>query len=117
MKPTWLLLIAFAVGCKKSDTPAPLAISGLGPSLGPEYTTVTITGTGFSATPANDRVLFNGKTAGVVSTLAGTGVTGYADGNKATAAFNEITGIAVDKNGTIYVADFGNERVRKVVLE
>ncbi len=52
---------------------------------------------------------------GVVSTLAGTsGVTGAADGTGALASFNNIGGIAVDVSGNIFVADQGNNLIRKV---
>jgi sugar lactone lactonase YvrE len=52
---------------------------------------------------------------GGVTTLAGTaGVTGYADGAGVTAQFNSPTGIAVDGSGNVYVADQGNDLVRKI---
>ncbi len=51
---------------------------------------------------------------GVVTTLAGSGVFGFADGTGALASFFEPTGLAVDSTGNVYVADSGNSRVRKV---
>ncbi len=52
---------------------------------------------------------------GRVTTLAGTaGSGGYADGNGETARFNEPFGVAVDANGTLYVADASNNAIRKV---
>jgi len=53
-------------------------------------------------------------TAGVVSTIAGTGVAGFADGNASVAKFSKPTGIAVDANLNIYVGDRDNHRVRKI---
>jgi sugar lactone lactonase YvrE len=54
------------------------------------------------------------NTAGEVSTLAGTGAPGFHDGNPAIAQFDHPRGIAIDANGTIYVADSVNHRIRKV---
>lgn len=53
--------------------------------------------------------------AGVVTTVAGTaGSAGDADGNKATARLNSPRAVAVDAGGNLYVADNGNNAVRKV---
>jgi hypothetical protein len=53
--------------------------------------------------------------AGVVTTLAGlAGVPGSADGTGSVARFNEANGVAVDTNGNVYVADWGNHTIRKV---
>lgn len=53
--------------------------------------------------------------AGVVSTLAGTaGASGSADGVGAAARFNQPTAVAVDGGGTLYVADTGNQLIRKI---
>ena len=48
-----------------------------------------------------------------VTTLAGTGVAGFADGNSA--QFNSPRGLAVSPDGmSLYVADYNNNRVRQV---
>jgi DNA-binding beta-propeller fold protein YncE len=52
---------------------------------------------------------------GAVSTVAGNGVEGYADGEGAAARFNGPTAVVVDTEGTIIVADRDNERLRKIV--
>ncbi|NVO32359.1 NHL repeat-containing protein [Hymenobacter lapidiphilus] len=51
---------------------------------------------------------------GVVSTLAGNGKNGFADGPGATAQFFWPGGVAVDGAGAVYVADYGTHRLRKV---
>nr|WP_324257862.1 hypothetical protein [Cellvibrio fontiphilus] len=52
---------------------------------------------------------------GVVTTLAGSGSEGSADGKGAAASFNAPMGIATD--GThLYVADINNNKIRKIVI-
>ena len=51
---------------------------------------------------------------GVVSTVAGTGTQGSVDGNGMQASFNGPGGIAVDADGNLYVADTGNNKIRKI---
>ncbi len=51
---------------------------------------------------------------GVVTTLAGSGSTGSADGTGTAASFNSPYGVAVDSNGYVYVADAGNNMIRKI---
>src|SRR5579871_1264998 len=53
---------------------------------------------------------------GTITTVAGNGVIGFSgDGVSATqAALNYPAGLAVDRSGNLYIADTGNNRVRKV---
>jgi len=52
--------------------------------------------------------------AGVVSTIAGTGTAGSADGVGAAATFDSPSGVAVDANGNIFVAEYFNNKIRKL---
>lgn len=54
--------------------------------------------------------------AGVVSTVAGSGTAGYDDGTGANATFNNPRGIVIGADGNLYVADRGNNLIRKVTM-
>jgi len=51
--------------------------------------------------------------AGIVTTIAGTGALGSADGTGTTASFYNPKDVAVDSNGNLYVVDRGNHTIRK----
>lgn len=51
---------------------------------------------------------------GSVTTVAGSGVAGFMDGQGAEAQFNGPVGVAVDRDGMVYVADTYNDRIRRI---
>lgn len=51
---------------------------------------------------------------GQVSTVAGAGTPGYADGDRGTALFDTPCGLALATDGSIIVADTGNDRLRRI---
>ena len=65
---------------------------------------------------ANNHVIREVSTSGVITTIAGTGIEGYSgDGAAATAAqLDTPTGVAVDAGGNLYIADAHNHRIREV---
>ena len=71
----------------------------------------------YIADSANNRVR-KVDLAGKISTVAGTGQAGWAgdDGPAASAELNEPVALAVDRAGDLYIADLGNNRVRRVQL-
>lgn len=83
---------------------------------GPSDVQVDAAGDLFIADTGND-VIREVNTAGIITTVAGTGRTaGYSgDGGPATQAeLNAPEGIAVAPNGDLYIADTGNDRIRMV---
>jgi Bacterial Ig-like domain (group 3)/NHL repeat len=65
---------------------------------------------------ANNHVVREISTSGIITTIAGTGIEGYSgDSAAATSAqLDTPTGVAVDASGNIYIADSHNHRIRKV---
>ncbi len=53
---------------------------------------------------------------GRVDTLAGTGVAGSQDGTLQQAAFNNPQGLALDSSGNLWVADSGNNTIRRIKI-
>jgi sugar lactone lactonase YvrE/lysophospholipase L1-like esterase len=51
---------------------------------------------------------------GTVTTIAGSGSAGFADGAGPAASFNSPSGVAVDASGVIWVADTNNHVIRRV---
>jgi len=148
---TAVMLVFFLGGCSKGGSnPTPknttpkLAITALSVNSGPYMTLVSLTGTGFSTTLANNQVFFNGVAATPINvTLDGTGlsvtvplgagtgpVTATVNGVTATGPvftyqpeeivstlpgnFTAITGIAIDGSGNIYVADVVTNTIQKI---
>ena len=150
-----LLLCAFLMlSCSDDDdkgSAAPPEVSSISPNEGPKATLVTINGTNFSTTLAENEVTFNGKPANItaasatqltvsvpsaagsgpivvksngrqaangpaftfhwtVVTLAGS-TQGYVDGSPS--KFYAPSGIAADSLGNAYITDFGNHVIRK----
>src|SRR5437588_7750131 len=74
-------------------------------------------GNAYVADTYNDRVRVVTKD-GVVKTIAGVGRPGYADGDALTAAlFDTPCAVAAGDAGEVYVADTGNNRLRKITKD
>jgi N-acetylneuraminic acid mutarotase len=79
----------------------------------PQGVSVDTYGTIYLADQLNHRIRKISAT-GMVTTLAGTGVAGFANGPGASAQFNNPVGVAADAAGNIYVADPANSQIRKI---
>ena len=74
---------------------------------------LTTTGNVYVADTGNNKIR-KITTGGMVSTLAGTGAYGAIAGAGASATFAAPYGVAVDTSGNVYVADTGNNKIRKI---
>jgi uncharacterized protein (TIGR03437 family) len=85
--------------------------------LGPVGLALDRAGNLFIADKPNNRVLKYAK--GVATVVAGTGVFGYAgdNGPAASALLYAPSGVAVDPDGNVYIADTNNQRIRKVLTD
>ena len=97
--------------------PRPGANNGSGSAAGfrsPTGVAVDAVGNAYIADSAN-HVIRMVSPGGVVSTIAGTlGVSGFVDGTGSQARFDYPSGVTLDAEGNIYVADLRNRRVRKI---
>jgi len=75
---------------------------------------VDSSGNVYVADYGNHRIRKITLTSREVNTLAGSGTAGSADGLGTAAQFRNPTGVAVDAKGNVYVADFSNNRIRKI---
>ena len=79
----------------------------------PQAVAVDVSGNLYVADYDNNRIR-KITSGGEVTTLAGSGFYGFSDGAGTSAQFRYPSGVAVDGAGNVYVADFGNNRIRKI---
>ncbi len=89
------------------------AVGGVAKLWYPIGVAVARDGTLYVADTRNDRIRAIDIATGGVTTLAGS-TSGFAEGSGTSALFNLPKGVAVGPSGTVYVADSGNNRVRKI---
>ncbi len=97
-------------GCSGDGGPATGADLGL-----PEGVAVAPDGSVYIADTGNDRIRRVGPD-GIITTVAGTGNYGFSgDGGQATQAMlNYPSGVAVGPDGSLYIADSDNYRIRRI---
>lgn len=97
-----------------STTPGNLNATGTAARFnGPKGIAVDTSGNLWVADSGNDEIREITPSA-VVTTWAGTGSPGNANGSGTSASFNNPVGIALDASGDLYVADFANNEIRKI---
>ena len=137
MKKTKLALIgvlfAMAIGCKKAEKieiekPTQRTVSTIAGSGGGAYVNGIGLNTAFNSPqklisdPSGNIYVADSRNhrirkitpEGVVTSIAGSGSPGYADGTGATAQFNAPYGIAIDGTGNLFVTELGNHCIRKI---
>ena len=80
----------------------------------PYHLSADSAGSLYAADKSNHRIRKIVIATGAVTTLAGSGTAGFADGTGGTAQFNQPTGVSADSAGNLYVGDYGNHRIRKM---
>tara|TARA_B110000090_G_scaffold41666_1_gene46530 strand:- start:353 stop:3088 length:2736 start_codon:yes stop_codon:yes gene_type:complete len=79
----------------------------------PSGVAVDASGNVYVADKSNHRIR-KITSAGVVTTFAGSGSSGNANGTGTAATFSNPTGLAIDANDNIYVTDYSNHSIRKI---
>ncbi len=82
----------------------------------PSSITIDSSGNLYFSDDDNSRIRRINIASGIISTVVGSGIRGYAGdgGNPLTAQINAPTGVAVDVSGRIYFSDAGNNVIRMV---
>jgi gliding motility-associated-like protein len=68
-------------------------------------------------TPSNTGGIVKGGTLGPIAAFAGNGTIGAADGPGANASFHYPFGLISDESGNLFVADYDNNKIRKITPE
>ena len=80
----------------------------------PSGVAVAADGRVFVADESNHRIRVISADGATVSTYAGDGVSGFADGSTTTARFDDPTDVVVASDGRVFVADTDNRRIRVI---
>jgi sugar lactone lactonase YvrE len=129
MKNIWPLIlctIAFCIACSnRKQSPEVSTLAGNGKmgsadGIGTEASFANLMGLTVDSNgdiyvaDSHNNLIRKIRKDGTVTTVAGSGAVGSSDGRGIKASFFNPTGIAVDKNGFLYVADTHNSLIRKI---
>jgi len=109
MNPTGLVTTFAGVGGVKGSANGLDSVATFNKPFG---VTADAAGNVYVADAGNNKIRMI-STAGMVSTFAGTGIAGSSNVADSV-SFNSPLGVAVDGSGNVYVADYGNNLIRKV---
>ncbi|MBZ5579847.1 MAG: putative Ig domain-containing protein [Acidobacteriia bacterium] len=79
----------------------------------PGWVTVDSAGNLYISDAGNQRVRMV-EPSGLITTIAGNGTAGFSDGIATASSLNSPQGLATDPAGNLFIADQGNQRIRKV---
>ncbi len=85
----------------------------------PNGVALDVDGNFYFADNSNHRIRKVNASTGIITTIAGNGTAGYSGNNglATEASINHPYDVAVDATGNIYIADSGNNRIRKVTAD
>lgn len=111
---TGVITTVAGTGTKASSADGGLATAASLKS--PEGVAVDSAGNIYIADLSDHRIRKVTAATGIISTVAGSGTSGFAgdNGPAIAAKISMPTGVAVDGSGNIYIADYFNQRIRKV---
>lgn len=82
----------------------------------PQFITCDILGNLY-ITEQNKHKISKITPSGTITVFSGSGMLGSADGSSSTASYNNPGGMAFDSVGNLYVADTGNNKIRKITTD
>ncbi len=85
---------------------------------GPSGIALDSAGNIYIADTNNNRIRKVTVSTGIITTYAGIGTQGFSgdNGQASSATFISPSGVAVDSSGNVYIADYSNQRIRKVTV-